>query len=171
MFFFPILQCSWGGDYPSVNKFWQLIKYDWRENKTSLYVFGYLFKPCIEICWFENIFLIKIFWQFFFEKVIEVAIEYFQKNCNGEIFHPKKEGSILSNFMQHNGTCIKTSKLSNLNKAWKWLLIAFCFENVFFTNCNDTQKKFFLASFKPWANRTYIGLITSTWVSKSTNQK
>jgi hypothetical protein len=93
------------------------------------------------------------------------------KFCNGENFHPKKEGYILSNFMQHNGTCIKTSKLSNLNKAWKWLLIAFCFENVFFTNCNDTQKKFFLASFKPWANRTYIGLITSTWVSKSTNQK
>ncbi len=73
----------------------------------------------------------KINWQFFFWKSHWSCNRILSKFWNGENFHPKKEGSILSNFMQHNGTCIKTSKLSNFNEAWKWLLIAFCFENIF----------------------------------------
>ena len=37
--------------------------------------------------------------------------------------------SIFSNFIPHNNTCIKASKVSNCNEARKWLLIEFCIEN------------------------------------------
>ena len=37
--------------------------------------------------------------------------------------------SIFSTSIPHNDTQIKVSEVSNFNKACKWLLIAFCFEN------------------------------------------
>ena len=36
---------------------------------------------------------------------------------------------IFSTSIPHNDTQIKASEVSNFNKACKWLLIAFCFEN------------------------------------------
>jgi hypothetical protein len=55
---------------------WLVTKYEREYFLISLYIFGYLLEPCIEI------------WQLYFQKVIEFVFKNFTKM---EISHPRKK--------------------------------------------------------------------------------